>query len=146
MSARAPDRPRRLTGAALIAVVLGVAVFAPLLAPHDPAAQSIADRFRPPAWSAGGTWALPLGGDNLGRDIFSRPCRHSGIDRDRRAGGRARNRLTAECDQHALQFRTRSAKRVCHEFVGQMLLVVRYPEYFASLRPLVDTFNYNTRQ
>jgi ABC-type dipeptide/oligopeptide/nickel transport system permease subunit len=83
LAARAAGRPRRLlralavspkglTGAVLIIVVLLLALFAPLLALHDPAAQSVADRFRPPAWSAGGTWSLPLGGDNLGRDIFSR--------------------------------------------------------------------------
>lgn len=83
LSRRAPDGQRRLaralaaspkglTGATLITIVLLVGLFAPLLAPHDPAAQAVADRFRPPAWSAGGSWSLPLGGDNLGRDIFSR--------------------------------------------------------------------------
>lgn len=49
-----------------------VAVFAPFLAPHDPAAQSLADRLVPPFWMEDGNMDHPLGTDNLGRDILSR--------------------------------------------------------------------------
>src|SRR5690606_27152013 len=59
-------------GAAFLVLLLICAVFAPLIAPHDPAAQSLADRLTPPAWTDGGSWDHPLGTDNLGRDILSR--------------------------------------------------------------------------
>jgi ABC-type dipeptide/oligopeptide/nickel transport system permease subunit len=64
--------PKGLTGAAIFAVMLLTALFAPVLAPHDPAAQVVAHRFLPPAWADGGDWSCLLGGDNLGRDILSR--------------------------------------------------------------------------
>lgn len=44
-----------------------VAVFAPLLAPHDPFAQDLAQRLKPL-----GTDDYLLGTDSLGRDILSR--------------------------------------------------------------------------
>ena len=53
-------------------VILGVlvicAVFAPLLAPHDPTDQHLLDKFIPP----GEDWTYPLGTDRLGRDMLSR--------------------------------------------------------------------------
>jgi peptide/nickel transport system permease protein len=49
-----------------------MALLAPLLAPHDPYAQSLPQRLTPPIWHAKGTWAHPLGTDNLGRDYLSR--------------------------------------------------------------------------
>ena len=49
-----------------------VAVFANLLAPHDPEIGSLAARFRPPAWQAGGSAEYLLGTDHLGRDVLSR--------------------------------------------------------------------------
>jgi peptide/nickel transport system permease protein len=61
-----------LIGAAILLVVLGMALLAPLLAPHDPYAQSLPQRLTPPIWQAKGTWAHPLGTDNLGRDYLSR--------------------------------------------------------------------------
>lgn len=42
------------------------------LAPFDPNALDLANSFKPPAWSEGGTLANILGTDNLGRDILSR--------------------------------------------------------------------------
>jgi len=48
------------------------ALFGPLLQPWDPNGLDLVARFRPPAWTEGGSWAHPLGTDNLGRDIFSR--------------------------------------------------------------------------
>ncbi len=59
-------------GAAFLLVLVFAALFAPWVAPHDPAAQSLSDRLDPPAWSDGGSWSHPLGTDNLGRDILSR--------------------------------------------------------------------------
>ncbi|HIJ54733.1 MAG TPA: ABC transporter permease [Deltaproteobacteria bacterium] len=57
-----------------IAVLLTflVAVFAPVLAPHDPYAQDLSKRLIPPFWHEKGTWDHPLGTDNLGRDYLSR--------------------------------------------------------------------------
>jgi peptide/nickel transport system permease protein len=48
------------------------AVFAPLLAPHDPLKGSLAKRLKPPVWQQGGSIEYPLGTDKLGRDILSR--------------------------------------------------------------------------
>lgn len=48
------------------------AVFAPLLAPHDPTKGSLRDRHEPPAWFAEGTSKHLLGTDSLGRDMLSR--------------------------------------------------------------------------
>jgi len=58
-------------------VILGgmifVAIFADLLAPHDPTLPvKGAEMFAPPAWMEGGRWATPLGTDFQGRDILSR--------------------------------------------------------------------------
>jgi peptide/nickel transport system permease protein len=53
-------------GASLIAIVLIAALFAPLLATHDPLAQSIRSRFQGPSA------AHLLGTDNFGRDLYSR--------------------------------------------------------------------------
>jgi peptide/nickel transport system permease protein len=49
-----------------------VAVFADLLAPHDPQVGSLARRFKPPFWLEGGSLAYPLGTDHVGRDVLSR--------------------------------------------------------------------------
>ncbi len=43
-----------------------IAVFAPLLAPHDPNAVDVVRKFAPLSWNH------PLGTDNLGRDVLSR--------------------------------------------------------------------------
>lgn len=56
-------------------VVLGlifVAVFAPLLAPHDPAHQDLSKALLPPAWYGKGSLTYALGTDSLGRDVLSR--------------------------------------------------------------------------
>jgi peptide/nickel transport system permease protein len=57
---------------AVLAVVVVAAVFAPVLAPYDPALQDLLVRLRPPAWLAGGDAAHLLGTDQLGRDVLSR--------------------------------------------------------------------------
>lgn len=64
--------PKGLTGFALIVGVILVAVFAPVLAEHDPAKQVLESRLQPPVFAEGGEWNHVLGGDNLGRDIMAR--------------------------------------------------------------------------
>jgi peptide/nickel transport system permease protein len=59
-------------GAAIIATIVLLSLFAPLIAPHDPAAQNLAMRLAPPAWIEGGSWQHVLGTDSLGRDVLSR--------------------------------------------------------------------------
>ena len=61
--------------AAVVAVaIIGAALLAPLIAPHDPydlALVSLLDAADPPAWLKDGTWTYPLGTDNQGRDVLS---------------------------------------------------------------------------
>jgi peptide/nickel transport system permease protein len=61
-----------MAGFVLFAVIVLAALFAQLLAPHDPYAQDLTKRLIPPLWHAKGTWLHPLGTDNLGRDYLSR--------------------------------------------------------------------------
>ncbi len=49
-----------------------LAVFAPLIAPHDPTAQARDALLLPPAWSEGGNSSYLLGTDAIGRDMLSR--------------------------------------------------------------------------
>lgn len=60
-----------LFGLGIVLFLVLVAVFAPLLAPHDPYSQSLMNRMVPPVF-LGGTWEHPLGTDHLGRDYLSR--------------------------------------------------------------------------
>jgi peptide/nickel transport system permease protein len=64
------DKPAFISLAFLALLVLA-AIFAPIVAPYDPAAQSLSKRMLPPVFM-GGSWAYPLGTDNLGRDLLSR--------------------------------------------------------------------------
>jgi len=52
--------------------VLLCAIFAPLVAPHDPNAQDLLATLLPPAWAEGGNPDFLLGTDNLGQDTLSR--------------------------------------------------------------------------
>ncbi|MGA2395154.1 MAG: hypothetical protein ABSH03_17575, partial [Candidatus Lustribacter sp.] len=58
--------PGALAGAVIVALILALAVFAPVVAPHDPLGAVLAQQSRPPSL------AHPLGTDKLGRDVFSR--------------------------------------------------------------------------
>ena len=60
-----------ISTAVLVLVVL-VAIFAPLIAPHDPEVGRLPNKLIPPMWQEGGTGEFPLGTDTLGRDIFTR--------------------------------------------------------------------------
>ncbi len=59
-------------GMVLIGALIFMALAAPLIAPHDPTAQNLRARLRPPAWDQRGTWNHVLGTDHLGRDVLSR--------------------------------------------------------------------------
>lgn len=65
-------RPAFLLGLLLLAALLLAAAAAGWLAPHDPYAQSLVRRLRPPAWAPRGSWDYPLGTDGFGRDTLSR--------------------------------------------------------------------------
>ncbi|HEX7785095.1 MAG TPA: ABC transporter permease, partial [Methylomirabilota bacterium] len=52
--------------------LLFVALFANVLAPHDPEVGALGERFRPPVWQQGGSEKFILGSDHLGRDVLSR--------------------------------------------------------------------------
>jgi len=57
---------------AALGVLVVCAIFAPLLAPHDPVKDSLLDSLAPPAWYAEGTNKYILGSDDVGRDVLSR--------------------------------------------------------------------------
>jgi peptide/nickel transport system permease protein len=66
---------RLAVAAAVVTLLLvGAALLAPLIAPHDPydlKSLSLLDADMPPAWEAGGERRFPLGTDDQGRDILS---------------------------------------------------------------------------
>ena len=58
--------PQGLLGLVILAVLIGAAVFAPLLTWHEPNIQDASGRFLPPSWEH------PFGTDELRRDLYSR--------------------------------------------------------------------------
>lgn len=79
LPARLPSRSRasRLGDLPLIPIIiLGtiaiMAIFADVLAPHNPEIGSLTARFHPPVWQIGGSADHLLGTDQLGRDVLSR--------------------------------------------------------------------------
>lgn len=68
--ARPADRPRlggkAIAALTIVGIAVALAIFAPLIVPHDPNAQDVLDRLQPPSSAH---W---LGTDGLGRDVFSR--------------------------------------------------------------------------
>ena len=68
------NSPVAMTAAAVAALCVFCAAFAPWVAPHDPfdlASLELADSRLPPAWDAEGKPAYLLGTDDQGRDILS---------------------------------------------------------------------------
>ena len=59
-------------GLVVFLILVLVALFAPLLAPHSPDAQDKLSFLVPPYWQEGGKAAYLLGTDPVGRDILSR--------------------------------------------------------------------------
>jgi peptide/nickel transport system permease protein len=79
LAVRRPSRSRILRLAELPLVPLTIfvviallAIFANVIAPHNPEVGSLAARFKPPFWQTGGSTKFLLGTDQLGRDVFSR--------------------------------------------------------------------------
>jgi dipeptide transport system permease protein len=56
----------------VFAAFVVVALFAPLIAPHDPTQQFRDHLLQPPFWEEGGSLSYALGTDALGRDMLSR--------------------------------------------------------------------------
>ncbi|MGD8204090.1 dipeptide ABC transporter permease DppC [Pantoea sp. FN0305] len=61
-----------VVGLVYIVIMVTLAVFADLLAPHGPAEQFRDALLRPPVWQEGGSWQYLLGTDDVGRDVLSR--------------------------------------------------------------------------
>lgn len=59
-------------GLAVFLALILVAIFAPLLAPHDPVQQYRDFLLAPPSWQEGGARQFLLGTDAVGRDVLSR--------------------------------------------------------------------------
>ncbi len=57
---------------AIVLILVVVAIFAELAAPHHPLAGDLDDRNVPPAWSEEGTSEFLLGTDHIGRGVLSR--------------------------------------------------------------------------
>ena len=57
---------------AILLVFAILAIFADVIAPHDPQVGLLGERFRPPAWQQGGSTSHLLGTDHVGRDVLSR--------------------------------------------------------------------------
>jgi len=56
----------------VLSILVIAAVFAPMIAPHDPIKDSLRDSLSPPVWYAEGTSKHLLGSDDVGRDLLSR--------------------------------------------------------------------------
>jgi len=66
--------PVTMAAAAATALLVLGALFAPVLAPHNPfdlASLNLLDARDPPVWQVGGSWTYPLGTDDQGRDVLS---------------------------------------------------------------------------
>jgi peptide/nickel transport system permease protein len=63
---------RLLLSGAWLGLVVFAAIFAPLIAPHDPLGQDLLLGRVPPIWMAGSEPGYLLGTDGLGRDVLSR--------------------------------------------------------------------------
>ena len=61
-----------VAGLVIITIFVFLALFAPLISPHDPVENSLYDQLIPPMWEDGGTAKNILGTDDLGRDMLSR--------------------------------------------------------------------------
>ena len=59
-------------GLGVFIVLVGAAIIWPEISPYDPMKISVRERFLPPIFLEGGTWAHLAGTDQLGRDLFVR--------------------------------------------------------------------------
>jgi peptide/nickel transport system permease protein len=66
--------PTALVSTCIALILIFAAIFAPLIAPHNPmdvASLSLMDSFKPPIGMPDADWSNPLGTDNQGRDVLS---------------------------------------------------------------------------
>ena len=56
----------------ILALIILMALLAPIIAPYDPYAQDLSKRIVPPVWYSGGSWEHIFGTDGMGRDYLSR--------------------------------------------------------------------------
>ncbi len=66
--------PVALLSLAIVALYVAAALLPSVFAPFpvfDLSTLDFADAFRPPAWLEGGSWRMPLGADDQGRDVLS---------------------------------------------------------------------------
>jgi dipeptide transport system permease protein len=66
------QNPKLVISGGFVLLLVIVAVFAPLLAPHDPLEQDLMAATLPPFWLSNADPAHLLGTDDLGRDVLSR--------------------------------------------------------------------------
>lgn len=69
---RALRRKASVFAACLLALIILMAIFAPLVTSVDPNAQELILRLKPPGWSEQAIPGHPLGTDHLGRDVWAR--------------------------------------------------------------------------
>ena len=74
-----------MLGLVVIMVLLLLAVFADVVAPHSPIEQFRDHFLTPPVWQQGGDRAFPLGTDDVGRDVLvAADLRRAAVAADRR--------------------------------------------------------------
>ncbi|PON12364.1 hypothetical protein C2W62_39985 [Candidatus Entotheonella serta] len=56
----------------ILFLLVFTAIFADVLAPHDPTLGNLRARYRPPVWEERGNPNFVLGTDHMGRDVLSR--------------------------------------------------------------------------
>src|SRR3546814_19799228 len=61
-----------VAGLVIVGILVLLAIFADLVAPHSPIEQFREHFLAPPVWLEGGSWAFVLATDAVGRDILSR--------------------------------------------------------------------------
>jgi peptide/nickel transport system permease protein len=62
-------KPKIVVGGTFVFLLFFMGIFAPVIAPYDPNAQSLIDALQPPGWFGSAHF---LGTDHVGRDILSR--------------------------------------------------------------------------
>ncbi len=72
MLSRLRKSPVGIIGVIIVGLVFFMAIFAPLIMPHDPTEFDFKQRLVPPVWQEGGSWNYILGSDQMGRDLLSR--------------------------------------------------------------------------
>lgn len=66
------SEPSAVFGAVIVSMMILSAIFAPIVAPHDPNTTELRLRNSPPFWDAKGSTEHLLGTDPVGRDLLSR--------------------------------------------------------------------------